>query len=65
MKYSELFRILKKEGWFEIRQSGGHVIMKHSVKKGSLTIPYHGSKEVGKGLLRAIIKQSGIKIHEK
>ncbi len=24
VKYSELFRLLKKDGWFEIRQSGNH-----------------------------------------
>ena len=25
MEYSELFRLLKKDGWYEIRQSGSHV----------------------------------------
>ncbi len=40
MKSSELMRILKKDGWVEIRQSGSHVIMKHSEKKAQLVVPF-------------------------
>lgn len=61
MKSSELFKLLKKDGWFEIRQSGSHVIMKHATKKGSIPVPFHASKEVKKGLLNAILKQAEIK----
>jgi predicted RNA binding protein YcfA (HicA-like mRNA interferase family) len=61
MKYSELFRLLKKDGWIEIRQKGSHVIMKHPVKEEQLTVPYHAGKEVKKGLLTAILKQADIK----
>jgi predicted RNA binding protein YcfA (HicA-like mRNA interferase family) len=46
MKYSELFRILKKDGWIEIRQKGSHVIMMHPTKNEQLTVPYHSGKEV-------------------
>ncbi|MDP4207662.1 MAG: type II toxin-antitoxin system HicA family toxin [Bacteroidota bacterium] len=62
MKYSELLRILKQNGWYEARQSGSHVIMKHKEKSGSITVPNHGSDEVKKGLLQAILKQTGINI---
>jgi predicted RNA binding protein YcfA (HicA-like mRNA interferase family) len=58
VKYSELFKILKKDGWYIVRQKGSHVILHHSKKKGQLTVPYHGSKEVKKGLLKAILKQA-------
>ncbi len=61
MKYSELFRLLKKDGWIEIRQKGSHVIMKHPAKGEQLTVPYHAGKEVKKGLLTAILKQADIK----
>ncbi|MBL0007665.1 MAG: type II toxin-antitoxin system HicA family toxin [Saprospiraceae bacterium] len=27
MKYSELLRLLKQDGWFVVRQTGGHLIM--------------------------------------
>jgi mRNA interferase HicA len=61
MKYSELFRILKKEGWNIIRKSGSHYILENSVKEGRIIIPFHSSKEVKKGLLKDIIKKTGIK----
>ena len=61
MKYNEFFRILKKNGWFEVRQKGSHVIMKHPTKSEQLTVPYHAGKEVKKGLLTALLKQANIK----
>jgi predicted RNA binding protein YcfA (HicA-like mRNA interferase family) len=61
MKSSELLKLLKTNGWFEIRQSGSHIIMAHSDKDFSITVPYHGSNEVKKGLLRAILKKCNIK----
>lgn len=61
MKYSELLRILKQNGWYELRQTGSHMIMKHPDKENTVILPNHGSHEVKKGLLQAIIKQTGIK----
>ena len=59
-KYSELFRVLKRDGWYITRQKGSHVIMQHREKTGQITVPYHAGKEVKKGLLKAILKQAGI-----
>jgi len=53
--------LLKKDGWFEVRQSGSHVIMRHNEKPEQLTVPFHSGKEVKKGLLNALLKQAGIK----
>ena len=61
VKYNELFKLLKKDGWFIVRQKGSHVIMKHAIKPEQLTVPYHAGKEVKKGLLRGILKQANIK----
>ncbi len=60
MKCSELIRILKHDGWYEIRRSGSHVIMKHPYKTETLIVPFHASKEVKKGLLKAIFKQANV-----
>lgn len=65
MKYSELFKLLKQNGWFEVRQTGSHVIMKHSMKPKQLTVPNHGSKEVKKGLCSDLLKQAGIKTNKR
>jgi len=61
MKSSELVRILKKDGWYVIRQAGSHMIMAHPFKKGRLVCPFHGSDEVSKGLENKILKDAGIK----
>ena len=61
IKSSELVRLLKKDGWFVIRQTGSHMIMEYPSKKGQIVCPYHGSQEVGKGLEKKIKKDAGIK----
>ena len=61
MKSSELIRILKRDGWFVLRQKGSHVIMKHNSKSGQIVVPSHGNNEVGKGLQIKILKDAGIK----
>lgn len=65
MKYNELFKLLKKDGWFVVRQKGSHVMMKHPAKPEQLTIPNHSVKEVKKGLLAAILKQAKIKTNKR
>jgi len=59
-KYNALFRILKRDGWYIVRQSGSHIIMKHPGKKGRLIVPFHGGKKVKQGLLKTILKQANI-----
>ena len=60
-KYSELLRLLQKHGWVKVRQKGSHIMLRHREKPERMTIPYHASKEVKKGLLKAVLKQAGIK----
>jgi len=61
VKYSELIRILKRNGWYEARQTGSHIIMHHADKKEPVIVPDHGSKEIGTGLQLKIMKQAGLK----
>ncbi len=60
MKCSQILRLLKKEGWDIVSQRGSHVKLRHKEKAGSIIIPDHGSKELGKGLERKIYKQAGL-----
>lgn len=59
MKSSELHRLVKRNGWIEIRQTGSHVIY----QKGDqiYPVPFHGAKEVGKGLELKIKKEMNLK----
>ncbi len=62
MKYSELKRKLERDGWYILRQAkGSHVIYIHDTKKGKITVPLHGSSEIGKGLEKKILKAAGLK----
>ena len=59
MKSTELHRLICANGWVLDRVSGSHYIyLKGDV---SYPVPYHGSKEVRKGLERKIIKEMRLK----
>ncbi|MBW8334406.1 MAG: type II toxin-antitoxin system HicA family toxin [Prolixibacteraceae bacterium] len=60
MKSSELVRLLQKDGWFVVRQTGSHMTMEHPFKKGKVVCPFHSSHEVGKGLAAKILKDAGL-----
>jgi predicted RNA binding protein YcfA (HicA-like mRNA interferase family) len=60
MKFSELNRMLKRDGWYEIRQSGSHIIMRHPSKTNQISVPNHPGEEVKKGTLRSILKDAEI-----
>jgi predicted RNA binding protein YcfA (HicA-like mRNA interferase family) len=61
MKSSELVRKFQQAGWIEIRQTGSHKIFKHPVTGQTMPVPFHGSKEVGTGLVNSILKKAGLK----
>jgi Predicted periplasmic or secreted lipoprotein len=58
VKDKDLIKKLKEDGWWLDRVRGSH----HVMKRGDRTeiIPVHG-KDVPKGLLRKILKRTGIK----
>ena len=60
VKSSELFRLLKKEGWYVVRQRGSHHIMRHREKDKELSVPIHAGKEMKIGMLKYILKEAGI-----
>jgi predicted RNA binding protein YcfA (HicA-like mRNA interferase family) len=61
MKCSELYRILLKVGWYPVSQKGSHIKMKHKEIPGTIILPNHWSKEIGRGLENKILKQAGLK----
>jgi len=60
MKCSELLRILKNKGWYEVSQKGSHIKLKHDNYSEIIIFPNHGSSEMGKGLEMKIKKIAGI-----
>jgi len=58
MKSREFVRLLLSLGWYIVRQTGSHLILRHKDHNEQITVPMHGAKEVGKGLQRRILKQA-------
>lgn len=58
MKYSEFHRKVKQQGWVAIRQTGSHRTYEKDGQK--VSVPYHGSKEIPKGLKAKLEKELGL-----
>lgn len=59
----QLCKILKKKGYATDHQTGSHIILRNEVPPyRRLTVPDH--KEIAKGTLRSILRQSGLTLAE-
>ncbi|MDR1884212.1 MAG: type II toxin-antitoxin system HicA family toxin [Prevotella sp.] len=56
MEYNELHRLISRNGWIAVRQTGSRVIYEKEGRR--YPVPNHGSTEVGKGL--EIKKETGL-----
>ncbi|MEO1255489.1 MAG: type II toxin-antitoxin system HicA family toxin [Bacteroidota bacterium] len=59
MKPKELIKLLEKEGFVFVRQSGSHAIYRKSGFK-IIIVPVH-SKDIPTGTLHSILKDAGLK----
>ena len=59
MKSTEFHRLVKKNGWILIRVVGSHYI--YGKNGQTYPVPFHGAKELGKGLENKMKKEMGIK----
>lgn len=55
-KARDIFRVLRKLGFYKVRQKGAHICFKHSDGRFTL-VPSHGGEDIGRGLLRQILKE--------
>ena len=60
MKCDKLLKLLKKHGWYEIRQNGSHKVLKNDKKINKIVFPYHRGKEIPTGTYHRILKQAGL-----
>jgi predicted RNA binding protein YcfA (HicA-like mRNA interferase family) len=58
----QLCRILEKDGYVFVRQTGSHQIYQKKSEDGNITIPIpvHSNKPLKKGTFHAILKKAGI-----
>ncbi len=55
----DLVKKLEEKGFTFVRQSGSHAIYKN-IEGVKITVPIHGKKDIGKGLLKQIMKDAGL-----
>jgi predicted RNA binding protein YcfA (HicA-like mRNA interferase family) len=61
MNVRGILKVLRKDGWFEVARRGSHRQLKHSTKKGRVTVPGMPSDDLAAGTLNSILKQAGLK----
>lgn len=60
MRYRELVKILRSDGWYEIDCSGSHHHFEHLFKKGKVTVPEHRG-DIDPKLVKTILRQAGLR----
>jgi len=63
LKPKEVIAILEKAGYYVDHITGSHYIMRHPDRPQRIPVPYH-VKDVKKGVLHSVIKQSGMSQEE-
>ena len=56
----EVCEILERHGFKEVRRKGSHIVMQKRVGNRTVTVPVPNHKEIRKGTLRSIIRQSRV-----
>lgn len=59
MKFKEVEKIIKDDGWYQIKQKGSHHQYKHPTKPGKVTIPEHKG-DIHLDTVKSILKQAGL-----
>lgn len=62
MDSKDLVKLVRKDGWYFVRQTGGHMQFKHPIKKGLVTIP---TRNIKKNIELSVYRQAGIKRRKK
>lgn len=62
MRYREVVKVLKKNGWFEVRCNGSHHQFKHKDHSNTVPVPDKGSKDIPIGTLDSIEGMTGLSL---
>ncbi len=60
-KVADAIRLVERDGWVFVRQTGSHRHYKHPTKRGKVTIAGRESKALAPGTWNSILKQAGLK----
>ncbi|MGD9614155.1 MAG: type II toxin-antitoxin system HicA family toxin [Alphaproteobacteria bacterium] len=58
---ARLIRALQRAGFYVHHTTGGHYVLKHPDRPAvRIVVPYHGSADIKRGVLRSILQQAGL-----
>ena len=60
---TQMIKILKHLGFYFVRQSGSHAYYRHPDGRATV-IPMHKGEDLGRGLIRTILRESDISVEE-
>ncbi|HUF06863.1 MAG TPA: type II toxin-antitoxin system HicA family toxin [Candidatus Binatia bacterium] len=60
-KVRDIIRLLRAEGWYEVKSRGGHRQFKHSDRVGRVTVSGKLSDDMPPGTWNNVRKQAGLK----
>lgn len=61
-KFKDIIKLIEKDGWYLVAQTGSHRQYKHQAKPGRVTIAAHKlSDDVSLKTEASILKQAGLK----
>lgn len=63
LKSAEVLAALGKAGFSTLRQRGSHVRLRHPDGR-VVTVPQHGPHDLGRGLLRKILRDAELTVEE-
>ena len=61
MKVRDVIRLLERDGWRQVRQTGSHRRFRHPTKPGTVTVAGKPSAELKRGTLASVLKQADVK----
>ncbi|MBB4663186.1 type II toxin-antitoxin system HicA family toxin [Conexibacter arvalis] len=59
MKYREILKQLRRDGWVVVTIRGSHRQLKHPTKPGKVTVPGRPGDDVPPKMLKSIRRQAG------
>ncbi|MBI2939618.1 MAG: type II toxin-antitoxin system HicA family toxin [Chloroflexi bacterium] len=64
MTSAELLRALRRDGWYDHRQVGSHLHLKHPSKLDRIVVPTHAGKILKLGTLEDILSDAGLSVDD-
>ena len=64
VKFREIAKALEKAGFIHIRTKGSHFYYRHPQTKATVSVPNHGPKILGKGLVKGVLNDAGIAVED-